>query len=329
MGRLPTTTNGKEAVTVKSMVARPDMVQRFSDVLGGRDKANQFLASVVSAVNGNNNLAKCNPVEVLACAMIAASLNLDVNPNLGFASIVPYKKKWKDVKTGKWNEVQIPQFQMGWKGYVQLAMRTGKYRSMNVTEVYRDEFDSYDPFKGELHYHLVADGDRAHNRLENVVGYAFYFELVSGFEKMAYLSKEEAEAHALQFSKAYQYDKKEGKETSPWSTMFDKMAEKTIVKNTLSKWGVLSTQMITAAKADQATVRKIDAKETDYEYVDNEPMPKAVDKISSAEEVPADTPEAVEQAFDNAAAPENFEDSPFPEEDDYPDMPDYEEPAEF
>ena len=299
--RLPQTQKQSEsAVSVKTLAKRPDYVARFADVLGSQDKANQFLASVISAVNGNTNLQKCNPTDVLSCALIAASLNLDVNPNLGFASIVPYKKNWKDER-GQWRELQIPQFQMGWKGFVQLAMRTGKYRTMNVTEVYRDEFDGFDPFKGELKYHIVSNGDRDNGKVENIVGYAFYFELVSGYSKMSYMSKEEARAHALRFSKAYQYDIENKKTTSPWSTSFDAMAEKTVVKNTLSKWGILSTQLITAAQADQASVKPSTSGDIgEFDYVDND----------SIKEVEAEAPARVEKAPAPAAeGPESFESS--------------------
>ena len=249
------TTQGK-AVTVGEIVKKPTMVNRFADVLGGQEKANQFLASLTSAVNGSTNLQKCSPMQTIGCAMIAASLNLDINPNLGFASIVPYK----DGKSGKY----IPQFQMGWKGFVQLAMRTGQYKTMNVTEVYEDEYDGYDPFKGELRFHIVSDGDRSNGRTDKIVGYCFYFELVTGFSKMTYMSKEDARNHAKRFSKAYQSDLKYGTTNSPWSTLFDAMAEKTIVKNTLSKWGILSTQMGLAQSADMASVTDGDT----YDYLD-------------------------------------------------------------
>lgn len=301
MGRLqnnvPAAQEQQKALSVKSMAKDPAMVSRFSDVLGGQDKANQFLASVISAVGGNNNLQKCDPTKVLGCAMIAASLNLDVNPNLGFASIVPYARKWKD-ESGAWHEEQIPQFQMGWKGFVQLAMRTGKYRTMNVTEVYADEFEGYDPFKGELKYHIVPGGDRDNGKVENIVGYVFYFELVSGYSKMSYLSKEQARAHALRYSRAYQNDVKYKNASSPWSTMFDAMAEKTVVKNTLSKWGILSTQLITATQADQVSIKNASSGDFgEYDYVDNDPV----------KEEPGQIPQAKPEM--QGPGPEEFEDS--------------------
>lgn len=278
---IQTTNATTKAITVQDIVRKPTMVTRFSEVLGGQDKANQFLASLISAVNGNSALAKCSPMKVIKCAMVAASLNLDVNPNLGLASIVPYNKKWKDDK-GKWHEEQIPQFQMGWKGFVQLAIRTNQYKSMNVTEVYADEFESHDPYTGELKYHIVQNGDRANGRSENIVGYFFCFELTSGFVKKAYMSKEDALNHAKHYSRAFQNDLKYGTQTSPWSTMFDAMAEKTIVKNTLSKWGILSTQFATAQSSDDASF----SEDGDLEYVD-----EADNIVEIPEEKPIEEPQ--------------------------------------
>lgn len=257
-----TKSNKSNQMALTAMVKMPENFGRFTETLGDKDKAYQFLASLTSAVNGNEKLQKCDPMAIMGCAMIAASLNLDVNPNLGFASIVPYKDKADN---------QIPQFQMGWKGYVQLAQRTGQYKTMNVTEVYADEFDGFDPFKGELKYHMVSDGDRDNGRTDKVVGYAFYFEMISGYSKMAYMSKESAQAHAKRYSRAYQYDLTNRTKLSPWSTMFDAMAMKTLVKLTLSKWGILSTQMIMANKADQGTVTNYDGKDAnpDITYGDN------------------------------------------------------------
>ena len=310
MSRVPATQNAKvPALSVNALAKQPKMVGRFAEVLGSQDKANQFLASLISAVNGNRALQECDPQRVIGCAMVAASLNLDINANLGFASIVPYKDK----RTGR----QIPQFQMGWKGIVQLAIRTNQYRTMQVTEVYADEFESYDPFKGELKYHTVSDGDRANGRIENIVGYAFYFELTTGFSKMSYMSKEDARAHALRFSKAYQYDVKNKTELSPWSTMFDSMAEKTIVKNTLSKWGILSTQLILAQQADQSSnaIRE-DGELGEFEYVDNEGA--APEEEPAGREIPKADP------MPTAPGPETFDDSG----DFYPDG-DTEAPEEF
>lgn len=248
-------------------VRKPALVTRFANVLGGVDKTNQFMASLLSAYNTNRSLQKCDVLKIIACAMTAASLNLDINPNLGFAFIVPYKK----------NGESVPQFQIGWKGIIQLAMRTRQYRTMNVTEVYADEFDSYDPFKGELKYHNVKGGDRDNDRMENIVGYAFYFELISGYSKMAYMSREKVAAHAKRHSKAYQSDLKNNSHDSLWSTDegFDAMAKKTITKLTLNKWGVLSTQMITAFKADQGLI--------DIEDIDDGGNLRKVDYIDRAD----------------------------------------------
>ena len=264
-------------------VRKPALITRFANVLGGTDKANQFLASLINAVNNNSNLQKCDVLKLIGCAMTAASLNLDINPNLGFSFVVPYKDK-----SGN----QIPQFQIGWKGIIQLAMRTGSYRTMNVTEVYADEFESYDPFKGELKYHTVTNGDRDNDRSEKIVGYAFYFELISGYSKMAYMSKEKAFAHAKHYSRAYQSDIKNGTQQSPWTTMFDEMAKKTITKLTLSKWGVLSTQMITAFKADQAAMNIEDIDDSGIigkaDYIDKTDKPELPENTTEKFDVTID-----------------------------------------
>ena len=280
------TTQGK-ATTVGEIVKKTTMVQRFADVLGGQDKANQFLASLTSAVNGNSNLRKCNPMKVIECAMVAASLNLDVNPNLGFASIVPYK----DGKSGNY----IPQFQ-----------------TMQVNEVYADEFDSYDPFRGELKFHIVENGDRANGRTDKIVGYSFFFKLVDGFSKMSYMSKEEARNHAKRYSKAYQADIKYGTSSSPWSTLFDAMAEKTIVKNTLSKWGILSTQFAMAQRADMATI----ADDNSFDYLDEgELIIEQTETPKKEEPQKVEEPKTEEPPMTEDNGPEDFQDEMFSEED--------------
>ena len=275
----------REISTVNELAKKPNMVKRFADVLGSTDKANQFLASLISATNGSSLLSKCDPTKVIGCAMVAASLNLDINPNLGLASIVPYKNG---------NEI-VPQFQMGWKGFVQLAMRSGQYRTMNVTEVYEDEFDAFDPFKGELKYHIVNGGDRDNSREDKIVGYAFYFELTTGYSKMTYMSKEKIEAHALRYSKAYQYDVKNGKTTSPWSTQKKEMAMKTVVKLVLSKFGILSTQMQTARFADESAVS---ADGESFEYIDNGSQNVYEDTTAVVEDVSKEEPRRAEKKAD-------------------------------
>ena len=175
-------------------------------------------------------------------------MDLPIDPNLGFAYIVPYNNKGK-------NEAQ---FQMGYKGFVQLAIRTGQYKRINVTELYEGHFESYDPITDELKYNLD-------NRLsDEITHYVAYFQTINGFEKYNVMSKEEIETHAKKFSKTYSY------KGSSWQTNFNTMAKKTVLKLLLSKFGILSIEMQTAQKADQAVIREFDKNNIEVEYVDNE-----------------------------------------------------------
>lgn len=232
-----------QALTINQLAASATVKKRFEEMLG--KKAAGFLSSVISIVNSSEQLKSCDPNRVIACAATAASMDLPINPNLGFAYIVPYKGQ--------------PQFQMGWKGYVQLAMRTGRYQRIEVNEVYEGELKVVNRFTGD--FEINPEG-----RMSNkVVGYLAYFRLINGFEKYEYMTVEQVEAHAKRFSQSY------GKGFSTWTTDFDAMAKKTVLKRLLSKYGMLSIdiQMQTALEADQAVVIEREDGTVEYDYVDN------------------------------------------------------------
>lgn len=226
-------------LTTKSLFQQSDVQKRFEQLLG--KKAQGFISSVLQVVNGNNILSKANPTTVLNAAATAAALDLPINPNLGFAWIVPYKGN--------------AQFQMGWKGYVQLALRTGQYERINVTEVHENQFKSFNALTEEL------DADFSVHGSGDVVGYVAYFKLINGFEKTEYWSKEKVMDHAKRFSQSYTSS------SSPWKdkTLFDAMAKKTVLKNMISKWGIMSIELQTATIADQS----VQEQEGDYHYPDN------------------------------------------------------------
>jgi len=278
----------KPTATVKALATRPEMVSRFAEVLGGQEKANQFLANVITVVNTNKSLQACSPSAVMGCAMAAAALNLDVVPGLGFAAIVPYTtnlpRKDKNGKfvldeNGKqiWDKVAVPQFQIMKNGFVQLAMRSGQVKSINVTDIYKDELVRYDRLTGELEIRDVPGGMRDKGKESDIVGYVCYVRLINGFEKAEYWTIEKIKNHAQRYSQAYQYDVKNHKSSSPWSTNFAAMAEKTVIKATISKWVPMSTQMLLAKNADQSSFDSVqdfnigaDGEiEVDFDYVDN------------------------------------------------------------
>src|SRR5690606_28747119 len=236
----------QERTSIRSLLAQENVKKRFEELLG--KKAAGFMSSVLNIVNSSTDLQQCNPQQVLAAAAVAAALDLPIDPNLGFAYIVPYRDRRN-------NQVHA-QFQLGYKGFVQLAMRTGMYKTINATHVYEGEIEHYNRITGEVRF--SEDGPTS----DKIVGYIAYFKLLNGFEKYEYWPNERVSEHAQRFSQSY------GSNYSPWKTDFDAMATKTVLKHLLSRYGVLSIEMQTAVKADQAVVHETDDGEQ-YEYVDN------------------------------------------------------------
>lgn len=228
--------------SLPALLGSVNIKKKFEDILG--KKAPGFMSSILSAVNLNAELKNAEPLSVISAAAIAASLDLPINPSLGFAFIVPYKKEGKP----------IAQFQMGWKGFVQLAQRTGKYQTLNVSPVCEGELLGINPFTGEIA--LSHESKKS----DKIIGYVAYFKLLNGFEKYCYMTKEECEKHGKKYSKSYD------KPYSKWQQDFDVMALKTVVKRLLGKWGILSIDMQKALETDQSVIKQ----DGTYEYVDNE-----------------------------------------------------------
>ena len=237
-----TTTQNKPA-TIKSFFEKESVKSRFKEMLGKR--SNQFISSVIQITANNSYLSKADPISVYNSAMMAATLDLPINQNLGFAWVVPYKNK---------SGVFEAQFQLGWRGIVQLALRTGQYKAINVIDVYENQFKSFNYLTEEL------DADFSVQGTGKILGYACYLEMISGFKKTTYWTVEQAQSHGKRYSKTFA--------NGAWKTDFDAMAKKTVLKNTISKWGILSIEMQTAIKVDQAILR--DDEGNEVEYVDHE-----------------------------------------------------------
>lgn len=238
-----TTTNAKN--TPQGFIKDLNVQKMITDRLGKR--AGQFTTSLLSLVNANQNIAECTPVTIVQAALTAASMDLPINQNLGFAYIVPYNNNKK--VDGNWVTTKEAQFQMGWKGFVQLAQRSGKFKTINTSDVREGEVTTRDRMTGELTFNWIDD-DAVRNK-KDVIGYLAYFELLNGFSKSLYMTKAEIESHAGRYSQAY---KSKGKSSfkSPWETDFDLMAQKTALKLLLSKFAPLSTEMQEAIAADQS-----------------------------------------------------------------------------
>jgi recombination protein RecT len=281
---------------VKTILDDEKTKARFNEILGA--KAPQYMTSIVNTVSGSPELKKCDSVSIMSAAFIAASFDLPIDPNLGYAALVPYKRRFKNEKTGEWESATNAQFQMMYKGFIQLAIRTGEYEKMNCSEVYKDEILSYNPITGECEF--VSDFSdckmRDEGNLEDVAGYYAWFRLKSGFSKELYMSKQAVANHAKKYSQSYRKDLEKNWSNSKWSTDFGAMAKKTVLKMLLSKWGILSVQMQQAIVEDQ----KVYETENEASYADNEPeIVEAEDPFETAliEEKPEAKPvEDVDEA---------------------------------
>ena len=228
-----TTANGKTAVArpidrLKNILAAQSVQEQFKAVL--QENAGAFVASIIDLYNTDRTLQMCDPKNVVMEALKAASLKLPINKQLGFAWIVPYR----DSKTGQY----IPTFQLGYKGYIQLCMRTGAYRYINADVVYEGELVKHDKLTGEIEI------DPEKRTGDKKVGYFAFIETLNGFRKTLFMTVEEVTKHAQQYSKSFSHA------SSVWATDFDAMALKTCLRLLLSKYGIMSVEMQRAYIAD-------------------------------------------------------------------------------
>lgn len=250
--------------TLKGLLASPTLKKRFEEILDKR--ASQFMTSIVNLYSSEKTLQKCEPMSVISSAMVAATLDLPVDKNLGYAWIVPYGNQ--------------AQFQLGYKGYIQLALRTGQYRSINVVEVYEGQLTKWNPLSEELE--LDFEGKES----DKVVGYAGYFELINGFRKTVYWTRDQIEAHRKKFSKS----------DFGWKKDFDAMAKKTVLKSLLSKWGILSIEMQNAFNEDEKETAMKEVKNINDEIQETDYIEAEVFEVPNDEEDhSSEKPSAFEQ----------------------------------
>lgn len=235
-----------------SVALRSDAYKNLiNETLGDPAIAKRFIAEISTVVGNNATLQECDAKTIISAGLLAQSLNLPLAPTLGFCYIIPYGGK--------------ATFQVGWKGLVQLAIRTKAYKSLGVNVVHKGEYLGRDRF-GEP---MIKYSDEFTN--EEVIGYHAYFELTNGFVKEIFWTKEMCEKHAKRYSVEYKT-----RNTGKWKEMFDEMAMKTVVKQLISKWGIMSTELMTAVEADQAVVNG----NGKYDYVDNEEEKKPSKKTT-------------------------------------------------
>jgi recombination protein RecT len=238
---------------VKSFFAQEAIKKKFDELLGKRSSA--FMTSVLQIVASNNLLQNADPSSIYNAACIAATLDLPINNALGFAYIVPYGKS--------------AQFQLGYKGFIQLAQRSGQFQTISATPIFEGQMVEQDPLRGFTFDFTVPKSGTP-------IGYAAYFKLLNGFEKTLYMSAEDLRQHGLKFSQTYK------KGYGLWKDEFDAMAQKTVLKILLSKFAPLSVEMQSATIVDQSVINNPDT--LDVSYADNievevEPMENRIEQM--------------------------------------------------
>ena len=215
---------------------------QINSIVGGKN-GTRFITSIVSAVQTNPALQECTNQSILSAALLGETLNLSPSPQLSYFYMVPFN----DTKRG----VKVAQFQIGYKGLIQLAIRSGQYKKINVLSIKKGELEYFDPLNEEIKVKLMVDDWDAREKAETI-GYYAMFELTNGFQKAMYWSKEQMENHALTYSQGY----KAKKGYTFWEKAFDRMAEKTMLKQLLSRWGIMSTELMQAIDADEAVINE-------------------------------------------------------------------------
>lgn len=301
----------ENGMTFSAYLSQDAVRKKVNDVIGGKD-GQRFISAIVSATTANPALQDCTNSSILSAAMLGESLKLSPSPQMGQYYLVPYNDK----KQGK-----VAQFQLGYKGYIQLAIRSGQYRKLNVLGIKSGELIRFDPLNEEIEVRLIED-EETREKAETI-GYYAMFEYTNGFRKAIYWSKAKMETHADKYSQAFSkdgntvkgkygekkkvsyadylagnYDPKDSwMYSSFWYKDFDAMAYKTMLRQLISKWGIMSIDMQQAMDADMGVIHD----DGTVDYVDNQPADNNIieadaEVVEMAEE-PAENNDAVQQAL--------------------------------
>lgn len=282
---LPTAQKTKFSVAITT----PGYQKLIANTLTDPKRQSRFIASITSAVGINPALQECDSRSIIAGALLGESLNLSPSPQLGQYYLVPFKQKEKRDRQGNLLEPECSKatFILGYKGMIQLAIRSGNYKKINVLEIKQGELVGYDPLNEEIEVTLVKDPDEREKL--PTIGYYAMFEYMNGFRKSMYWTAAQMMRHADRYSKAFsatEYEKlmrgeipqrDMWKYSSFWYTSFDDMAKKTMLRQLISHWGVMSTEMADAFEADDKTM-KFDGNDIVPELIDSDPaIPEVTD----------------------------------------------------
>lgn len=257
-----------------SVAIQSDGYQRLiNQTLGDPDRSRRFVAAISSAVANNPDLQACDAGSILSSALLGESLNLSPSPQLGQYYLVPFNLK---------DRGKVAQFQLGYKGYIQLASRSGEYKKLNALAIKEGELINYDPLNEDVEVRPIED-EREREEAETV-GYYAMFEYHNGFKKALYWTKQKMDSHAMKYSKGYQA--KRG--YTFWEKDFDAMAIKTMIRQLISKWGIMSIEMQTAYAGDMGVI----GEDEQVQYVDSTDDAPEYTVEDVQVEPPADEPAA-------------------------------------
>lgn len=270
----------KQVPAVKEFFERPAIKAKLQELLN--KNAATFATSVLQVVNSNTTLRNADPMSIFNAACMAATLQLPLQNGLGFAYIVPYVRNFKG-SDGKWQKVTEAQFQIGYKGFIQLAQRSGQFKRLVAVPVYEKQLLAEDPING-----YEFDWKQKPENGEKPIGYYAYFKLVNEFTAEIYMTTQEVHTHAERYSQSYRdfinpKDPNKKPKSSVWVDNFDQMAIKTVLKLLLSKQAPLSVEMQQAVLADQAVVK--DVENAEFSYPDNEIQEAEFTELKVSDEV--------------------------------------------
>lgn len=261
-----------QKVGLTAYLTQDAVKDQINKVVGGKD-GQRFMAAIISAVNTNPALQECTNPSILSGALLGESLKLSPSPQLGHYYLVPFNDK---------NKGKVAQFQLGYKGYIQLAIRSGQYKKLNVLAIKEGELEYFDPLNEDIKINLMVDKWDEREEAETI-GYYAMFVLTNGFRKAIYWSKKQMENHAMKYSQGYRAKKG----YTFWEKNFDGMAYKTMLRQLISKWGIMSIELQSALENDMTFTDEsgsVNYVEADSEVIDYETVEQPEAQVEKTEE---------------------------------------------
>ena len=249
------TNNTKNKITFSAFMTSTGITNKINQIIGDEKSGKRFISSIISAVSNNPMLQDCDNATILSSALLGEALSLSPSSSLGKFYLVPFKDKERGM---------VAQFILGYKGYLELAMRSGQYKDINVMEVREGEYKGRNKENGKPMFEFIEDDDVRDSK--QIIGYMASFTLLNGFTKTVYMTHKQMEEHALKYSNGYRADKKNKTSYTFWSKDFTSMAFKTLLRQLISRWGIMSIELQQAYDSDMAVINEDGTKK----YVDND-----------------------------------------------------------